>query len=131
MPLTKKQTGKKVLYFLKGPNPTKEESADADKIAGNVLLRNGSAVSSDASLEPADVVAGHYPARYEGVAKCMGKGAPAHETSADGPEEDSGSGEKIPSTIAELKAALDVLDVDYTDDDKKDDLKALYEEATA
>lgn len=117
-----KTKGKKVLFFLRGPNPTKEEQAAADKLDGNVVYRNGSSVASDASLEPADVVAGYYPARYDGVAKCLGDGAPA-----EGSEEESeSSGGKAPETADELKAALDVIGVEYKPDADLKTLEKLY-----
>ena len=84
MASAKKQ--KRVLFFLAGSVPTEEEKKAAQKIEGNVVFRNGSAVKDTDSLEPADAVAGNYPKRYEGIAELIGKAKKAKKAEPKGEE---------------------------------------------
>lgn len=55
---------KKVLYFIKGPVPTKEEAAAKEKIEGAVF-RNALAVAVGDSLESCTGIAGAIPEAYK------------------------------------------------------------------
>ncbi len=55
---------RKVLYFIKGSSPTKEEIENALK-CGTQMFRNAHAVTSFDFIEPCDGVAGAVPDRYK------------------------------------------------------------------
>lgn len=54
---------KKILFFIAGAVPTKEESEAADKL-GTHMFRNVRGVYDGESLEPCDAVAGCAPESY-------------------------------------------------------------------
>lgn len=54
---------KRILFFIAGEAPTKEESAAAEAL-GTKAFRNARYVSNETSLEPCDAVAGAVPPAY-------------------------------------------------------------------
>ena len=54
---------KRILFFIAGEAPTKEESAAAEAL-GTKMFRNASYVNSEHSPEPCDAVAGLVPSAY-------------------------------------------------------------------
>ena len=121
----KKKKQKRCLFFIKSFSPTKEEDAEAEKLAEeyNVMFRNASKLGATDRLEPADVVAGLAPARYNGVAAFVGK-----KPKGKGKEDTAGTGSdtpKEPKTKDEFKAALDAKGVEYGANDNLATLKEL------
>lgn len=54
----------RILYFISGTVPTKEQVREAQKFGPNTSFRNATLVSSEGALEAADGVAGDVPSRY-------------------------------------------------------------------
>lgn len=54
----------KILYFVNGNQPTKDDFANGNAINGDVKFRNATAYSDEGALEDCDGVAGNPPGRY-------------------------------------------------------------------
>lgn len=54
---------KKILYFVKGAFPTKEQFEEAEKL--NAIIRNADAVIETSPIEKCDEVYGNVPDKYK------------------------------------------------------------------
>lgn len=97
----------RILYFISGTLPTKEQLREAQKFGPNTSFRNGTLVSSEGALEAADGVAGDVPTRYADYTSAEDAIA-AYEAELAQPELDfegeGGDGTKAPETPAPAPA---------------------------
>lgn len=99
----------RILYFISGTVPTKEQVREAQKFGPNTSFRNATLVSSEGALEAADGVAGDVPTRYADYTSAEDAIA-AYEAELAQPELDfEGEGEgggdsKAPATPAPAPA---------------------------
>lgn len=100
---------KKILYFISGPVPTKEQEAEAASLGA--LFRNAAIADKTGFVESCDAVAGDVPERY-GRFPLVGSGvrqeqAPVVDISAQ-PEaqQEQPAAADQPMTVEQLRAAL-------------------------
>lgn len=97
----------RILYFISGTVPTKEQVREAQKFGPNTSFRNATLVSAEGALEAADGVAGDVPTRYADYTSAEDAIA-AYEAELAQPELDfggegtgeGGEGTKAPETPA-------------------------------
>lgn len=102
------------LFFVDGMTPSEEELSRG--VAVNARFRN--ARLDDGRAEQCDFVMGAVPATYKDV--------PRHPSEGQKTDDEDHSASDL--TVAELKSALDEADIEYSNNAKKEELVALYEE---